>query len=276
MLSLNDLLELAKTENIPTARRRGIVREYLQTLILFHLQKSALAGKIIFIGGTALRFFYNLQRFSEDLDFNYQGDLKRSYLEKMLTQIERELKNEDIYIHFSIHKSTETYFHWKVYLQFSDILQTYGCAGKKTDALHPEEKLSIQMDFQNIGSRKYPVEQKVISRFGKRFIFNTTSLSMFLAEKSNAILYRKVPRGRDFFDYMSLVFLNAKADLKLLKMREISVKDKNEYVKKMAVRAAKIDFEKLGAQLAPFLFREEDVKIMGNFQNYFADLLKRV
>lgn len=276
MLSLNDLLDLAKIENMPIEKRRGIAREYLQTLILSSLQKSSWISKIIFIGGTALRFFYNLQRFSEDLDFNYQGVLKKSDLEKMLKEIQRELKNENIDSNFSIRKSTETYFHWKAYLQFPDILRAYGCAGKKGTALHREEKLSIQLDFQNIGSQKYPVEQKIIARFGKRFVFNTISLNMFLAEKSNAILYRKSSRGRDFFDYMSLVLLGAKADLRLLEMREIKVKDKAEYIEKMSAKAAKTDFRKLAAQLSPFLFKREDVQIMENFGNYFGDLLKKV
>lgn len=276
MLSLNDLLELARAENMPVERRRGIVREYLQTLILFCLQKSRWASNFIFIGGTALRFFHNSQRFSEDLDFNYQGVLKKSDLEKILKEIQRELKNENIDSNFSIHKSAETYFHWKVYLQFPEVLQAYGCAGKKVASLYPEEKLSIQLDFQNIGSQKYPVEQKIIARFGKRFIFNTISLNLFLAEKSNAILYRKSPRGRDFFDYMSLVLWGAKADMKLLEMREIKVKDKAEYIEKMCVRAGKTDFKKLAVQLSPFLFRLEDVQIMENFGDYFLDLLKKV
>lgn len=275
MLSLDDLLKFAKTEKIPLEKRRGIVREYMQTLILFYLQRTKYAPKLIFTGGTALRFFYDLQRFSEDLDFNYQGNLKKEDLINLMKYLQLEMSKENIDIEFSVRKSQETYFHWKIYIQFTNVLQFYKCSGRKTDTLYPTEKLSIQLDFQNLGQKKYPIKKQIISRFGKRFLFNTTPLEMFLAEKSNAILFRKIPRGRDFFDLMSLLLLNTEINIKYLKMREIKVKDKREYIKKIKNKIKKLNFTKLTAQLEPFLFNKEDVEIMKNFKDYIDDLVKK-
>ncbi len=55
---------------------RQLERDYLLVLLLHELS-SAFAKELIFKGGTALKYFYNLNRFSEDLDFSYstKGDL---------------------------------------------------------------------------------------------------------------------------------------------------------------------------------------------------------
>lgn len=276
MLSVDDLLKFAKIKNIPLQKRRGILREYLQTLILSYIQQTDFAAKIIFIGGTALRFFYGLERFSEDLDFNYLGTLRKEDLEKLLNHIKKEFEKENIKMDFSIKKSLETYFHWKIYIQFPDVLQYYKCGGRKGHKLHSLEKLSIQLDFQNLGGRKYSISKKIISHFGKRFLFNTTNLEMFLAEKSNAALYRKPPRGRDFFDLMSLLLWNAKINLAYLRKRDIQVKSKNEYISKIKNRIKKLNFTELTKQIAPFLLVREDIEIMQNFPDHIGDLLKRI
>lgn len=56
------------------AMRRGIspgavIREYYEYLLLKELYESSVGDRIIFKGGTALRMFYGLPRYSDDLDF---------------------------------------------------------------------------------------------------------------------------------------------------------------------------------------------------------------
>ncbi|GEM_PF-4452076 len=276
MLPLADLLQFAKQQSVPIEKRRGIIREYLQTLILFYLQQSTFASKLIFIGGTALRFFYNLQRFSEDLDFNYLGTLKQEDLLALTRYLQKELAHENIPMEFAIRKSKETYFHWKIYLQFPTVLHAYQCGSIKGGKLHAAEKLSIQLDFQNLGKKRYPVSKKIISHFGKRFLFNTADLDMFLAEKSNAILYRNPGRGRDFFDFMSIILWGGKINQQFLKMREVEVKGSNEYKVLMKKRVKQADFKKLTSQLSPFLFSGVDVEIMRHFDSHLDDLLKKL
>ena len=50
--------------------RRNVIKEILQELILAALSKSDFFSKAAFNGGTALRIFHGLDRFSEDLDFS--------------------------------------------------------------------------------------------------------------------------------------------------------------------------------------------------------------
>ena len=63
---------LTNTPNPLQARNQA--REYLQALILQSLQRAGAMVPLAFHGGTALRFLYNSQRYSEDLDFALEGN----------------------------------------------------------------------------------------------------------------------------------------------------------------------------------------------------------
>jgi hypothetical protein len=58
---------ISNTPNPLQARNQA--REYLQALILQSMQRAGAMISIAFYSGMALRFLYNSQRFSEDLDF---------------------------------------------------------------------------------------------------------------------------------------------------------------------------------------------------------------
>jgi hypothetical protein len=51
---------------------RQLERDYLLTLLLYNIC-SVFSNELIFKGGTALKYFYGLGRFSGDLDFSYAG-----------------------------------------------------------------------------------------------------------------------------------------------------------------------------------------------------------
>lgn len=71
---------------------RNALKEIVQEITLYGMSKSGFFQKGAFYGGTALRIFYGLHRFSEDMDFSlmypdpsfalsdYLQLLKRNYL----------------------------------------------------------------------------------------------------------------------------------------------------------------------------------------------------
>jgi len=54
MLKMEYLLEEAKELGLPQTKKRAILREYLQTIILDGIYKSDFAKSMFFVGGTAL------------------------------------------------------------------------------------------------------------------------------------------------------------------------------------------------------------------------------
>ena len=65
---LTEMLNRYQTESLTD--RKNAVKEVMQEIVLCGLSRSGFFQKAAFYGGTALRIFYGLDRFSEDLDFS--------------------------------------------------------------------------------------------------------------------------------------------------------------------------------------------------------------
>ena len=55
--------------------RDQVIREVVQELIIYGLSQAGFFNKAAFVGGTSLRIFHGLDRFSEDLDFMLMGPI---------------------------------------------------------------------------------------------------------------------------------------------------------------------------------------------------------
>ena len=104
MLEFEALTAEAKQRGMPVGKMRGILREYLQILILRELYKLPEGKRLNFTGGTYLRLVHQTKRFSEDLDFNADR-MKRTDFEGLLKRVEGGLSNEG-------HTVTLTFRHW--------------------------------------------------------------------------------------------------------------------------------------------------------------------
>ena len=78
------------------------VREYLQARILQSLQCSGAMQSIAFHGGTALRFLYEIPRYSEDLDFTLERVVSVYDFRKYLHQIEQDFVAEAYALDFKV------------------------------------------------------------------------------------------------------------------------------------------------------------------------------
>ena len=68
--SLEQMLQAYSVENLYD--RKNAMKEILQEIVLCGLSRAGFFKKAAFYGGTALRIFYGLDRFSEDLDFSLE------------------------------------------------------------------------------------------------------------------------------------------------------------------------------------------------------------
>ena len=68
---MNNVIEqmLARYEIKNTNDEVNALKEVIQEIVLSGLSRGGFFDVAAFYGGTALRIFYNLDRFSEDLDF---------------------------------------------------------------------------------------------------------------------------------------------------------------------------------------------------------------
>jgi predicted nucleotidyltransferase component of viral defense system len=120
---------------------RNILREYLQYKILAIIYRSEFAGKLIFIGGTALRIVHNTNRFSEDLDFDNMGLNLDEFIE-IAALVKSELTDESMEVEIKVISRNA----FRCYIRFPGLLYKLNLSGYET------EKILIQLDTE---SQKY-------------------------------------------------------------------------------------------------------------------------
>ena len=86
---IEQMLRQHETETL-TDKKNGI-KEVLQEIVLCGLSRAGFFKEAAFYGGTALRIFYGLDRFSEDLDFSLMAPNPGFDLPRYLPALEREL-----------------------------------------------------------------------------------------------------------------------------------------------------------------------------------------
>jgi predicted nucleotidyltransferase component of viral defense system len=103
MLSLENLKEFTKKYQ---TRVENIKREYLQHLFLSFLYQLENSEKLLFKGGTALRFVFGSPRFSEDLDFTGQNIHLCKIIDELFIQTIHQVEKVGINITFKEAKPT--------------------------------------------------------------------------------------------------------------------------------------------------------------------------
>jgi predicted nucleotidyltransferase component of viral defense system len=179
------------------------LREIMQEITLAALSRTDFFEKAAFYGGTALRIFYGLDRFSEDLDFSLlkadEGFTLEPYFSAILTEFEAlgikvRINEKEKALRSSIESAflkTETI--WKE-LVLEDILKQTGVKSNKPIKIKIEVDRNPPLGFQT--------EEKLLIR-PFSFYVRCFKLPSLFAGKLHALLYRKWNnrvKGRDWYD----------------------------------------------------------------------------
>lgn len=179
------------------------LREIMQEVALAGLQRTGFFEKAAFYGGTALRIFHGLDRFSEDLDFSllevnpqfslepfFSGILTEFEAVGMQVSIKEKKKTPQTNIDSAFLKSETV---WKE-LVLEDIIPQ---AGIQTA---PHIKIKLEVDREPpLG---FDTEEKLLLRPFSFYVKCFTLPDLF-AGKMHALLFRKWKqrvKGRDWYD----------------------------------------------------------------------------
>lgn len=256
MLSLQEI-EKHYPENI-RGFKRNILREYLQCKILQFIFNSRLAGKLSFLGGTALRIVHANARFSEDLDFDNFG-LKEKEFDELSQVVKKHLELEGYKVEIkNVYKGA-----YRCYIRIPKLLFDSGLSG------YEEEKILIQLDTAPHGFR-YEPEKVILDKFDVFTEINVTPLDIILSQKIFAIFNRKTPKGRDFYD---VVFLLSKIrpNYDYLESK-LKIRSGDELKRRLLALDGKIDFKELAKDTDQFLFDLADSQRITLFKKYIKNL----
>ena len=174
----------------------NILREYLQSYILFSLQKHKFFQHNVFVGGTCLRFVSDLPRFSEDLDFSMTSG--RIDLAAISHSLHRELEAAG-YRATVKERSDSTVV--SIDISFCGLLH------EARITPDPRKKAMIRLEIDTRPPKGNTTRVTLSNRYFP-LALKHNDLETLLAGKLNALFTRSFTKGRDYFDVFWLLSRN--------------------------------------------------------------------
>ena len=234
---------------------KDIFREYLQYKILDYIFSCPESKKICFIWWTALRIWYNNQRFSEDLDFDNWW-LNQKEFEKIANIVKKWLEKEwyEVELRF-IYKWA---FHCEI--KIPKILYDNKLSNMYT------EKVMIKIDTVSQWF-KYNVKKMLLEKFEVSTVISIADLSQLLSFKINAFLSRC--KWRDIFDLCFILANTKRPDRSILK--KLDIYKPIELKNIMLDRIKNISLVDMQKDVRYFVFNENDVRVLK-----FWEIIKQI
>ncbi len=250
-------LELVSARSGASAKF-NIMREYLQAYILRILQDQGILRNWIFLGGTALRFLYDLPRYSEDLDFSLNKTPKTSFLDLM-----KRVKEELILAGYSPDMTTKTVKTVQsTFIRFSGLMYEAGISPLKG------QKFAVKLELDTNPPSGAELTTKIVNKFFP-LSFLAYDLPSFLAGKLAALLNRKYTKGRDYYDlgWFLTRFKDVSPNILLLQnaIRQTGWQgddpNQNNWREFLYSKVEKTDWQKVNDDVVRFLENPKDMQV---------------
>lgn len=221
---MNTIIEqmLKNYDDQPPMDKKNVVKEIMQEMVLCGLSRAGFFKKAAFYDGTALRVFYGLDRFSEDLDFSLKAkdesfDLTTYFpiLKKEIAafglqvNVEEKVKNVDSPIQSAFLKGNTR----------KHLLLFYG--NQALPGIHPGEKIRIKFEVDTNPPEYACFEHRyrLLPSPYEVALYDAPSL---FAGKIHAVLCRgwqNRVKGRDLYDYVFFLSRNVPVNIAHLQAR---------------------------------------------------------
>lgn len=248
--------------------RRNALYEVMQQVVLSGLNRGGFFKEAAFYGGTCLRIFHGLNRFSEDMDFSLLKKNPDFSLETYFPAIIEECKLLGREV--TITRKDKSHF-GKVESAFlKDNTDVYNIAFQTDKSL----KIKIEVDTQP--PLEFATEQRLLLQ-PHSFMTRCFALPNLYAGKMHALVYRQWKsriKGRDWYDFEWYVRNRVPLDFKHLQMRAAEFNGieltQEDFLEALRKKLATADIEQVKQDVRPFLRNAEDLEIWSN--DYFLQL----
>lgn len=253
-------------------KKRNAIFEVNQQIVLAGLYHGGFFDNAAFYGGTCLRIFHGLQRFSEDMDFSLlkpddNFDFKK-YFQPIIDQfviVGREVE---------ITKKDKRNF-GKVESAFlKDTTDVYDISFRTEKSI----KIKIEVDTQP--PLEFSTEHKLLLQ-PYSFMTRCFTLPCLFAGKMHALVFRswkKRVKGRDWYDFEWYVRNRVPLDFKYLqeRIRQFNglVVNQKEFLAMLKDKLATTNINQVKQDVMPFLKNPNELNIWSN--DYFLQLSQMI
>jgi len=260
------------------------LREIMQEITLAGLSRTDFFEKAALYGGTALRIFYSLDRYSEDLDFSLLRPDSNFSIEPYFKAILDEFKSLGLTVSIKEKKKTEQTAIDSAFLKaetiwqeivLEDIIKETGVRSNKT------LKIKIEVDRQP--PLNFRTEEKLLLRPFSFYVKCFTKSSLF-AGKMHALLFRKWlnrVKGRDWYDLEWYIKKGIPLDVNHFLTR---AKDTNDWqensisneqiIELLSTKIKSVSFSHIKDDVVKFIQNDDDLNIWS--PEYFYDLIEKI
>ena len=257
--------QMLKSHNTQTLYdKKNAMKEVMQEIVLCGLSRASFFKKAAFYGGTALRIFYGLDRFSEDLDFSLMTADDSFDLTEYFPTLEKEVKAYGLNIKITEKEKTKesniqsaflkgnTREHLLLFYADNDII---GVPGNETI------KIKFEVDINPPRFATFEHKYRLLPAPYEVKLYDVSSL---FAGKIHAVICRAWQnrvKGRDLYDYVFYLSRRAEVNQKHLRERLLQsgyITDETECsldeIKQMLNKKFdSIDYEQAKNDVAPFI-----------------------
>ncbi|MCL4377820.1 MAG: nucleotidyl transferase AbiEii/AbiGii toxin family protein [Actinobacteria bacterium] len=238
--------------------KRNILREYLQYKILEIIFNSVYYNNLVFMGGTAIHIIYGNTRFSQDLDFDNLGLVKKTFSE--LSEI---IKNKLELEGYNVETKNTFKGAFRSYIKISDLIFNLQLSN------HKEEKIDIRLDAESQNFDYFP-DKPFINKFDIFLQIYTVPIEILLSQKIYSIFNRSRPMGRDFFDTIFLLG-KTRPNYKYIKAK-LNLDNSTKLKEALLSKCENLDFNRLASDVSPYLFNPSDSSKVSSFEKYIESI----
>lgn len=254
------------------------LREIIQEIALLGLWRAKFFEHAAFYGGTALRIFYGLDRFSEDLDFTLLKPQKHFNLALYNQEVVEALQAFGFTVSVEEKKKTKETAIQSAFIKADTLLYDIGVVIK------PGKKLKIKFEVDTQPPSSFATEVKLILQ-PTEFYVKLVAPADLLAGKLHAVLCRRWQqrvKGRDWYDLVWFIKQDIPVHLAHLKARMVQSGHleanvpftETTFRALLKERVNTLDIELAKRDIAPFLKESARLDIWS--KAFFMDVVSRV
>ncbi len=200
--------------------RESAIKEIIQEIALAGLSRAGFFNKAAFCGGTCLRIFHGLNRFSEDLDFALLEKDPNFKLDNYFPSLKKEFVSYGLDMSVELKKKDEHAEVQSAFLKRNTLMLMLSFFPKSEDAKravsNQKIKIKFEIDLDNPSGGVTEFKYKMLPAPYEVQIFDEPTL---FASKIHAILcreYKHHVKGRDYYDYLFYIGKGSKFNIKYL------------------------------------------------------------
>ncbi len=220
---LNQMLEKYDIKNIQD--ETNAIKEIIQEIVLCGLSRGEFFNNAAFYEGTALRIFYGIDRFSEDLDFALLKPNENFDLTKYFSYIEKEVQAYGLKLKVLEKEKTKNSNILSAFLKGDTkehILMFFSDTNLQNNNSLKDIKIKFEVDINPPAGANYEFKYKLLPSPHQVRLYDEPSL---FAGKIHAILCRNWnyrTKGRDLYDYIFYLSRKASVNLELVRQKLIA------------------------------------------------------